>query len=119
VIRDLVFRENTIHQTLDFLSREIVDLEDEQSTSEHKMLRKYSINAGIHSIAMPNIIHSEMSKVSSVLTVKIEEDSKSTTPFTSSEKPPTCNTSIPSLSQFNMNSADPSPRKQKESKQPQ
>ena len=59
IIKDLVFRENNIRDLLDHLSKEIIELEDEQSGIDHQSLRRYSVNAGIHTIAVPNIIVTE------------------------------------------------------------
>ena len=41
---------------LDYLSIEIAKLEDDHNVLEHKILRKYSVDAGIHSISIPNTI---------------------------------------------------------------
>ena len=56
IIKDLIFRESNLRQILDYLNAEIINLEDEQSGVEQKIIQRYSVNAGIQSIAIPNFI---------------------------------------------------------------
>jgi len=51
-----------IPQTMDYLQQEIIELDDEDKGIDGKMLRKYSLNAGVPTIAIPKMIEAEISR---------------------------------------------------------
>lgn len=55
-LKELLMKENNFRQILDYLNSEIINLEDEQWGIERKISNRYSVNAGINSIAIPNYI---------------------------------------------------------------
>lgn len=50
LMKDLITREDRLGELLDYLSKEMITLEDEQDWLEHKDLRRYSIEAGLQPI---------------------------------------------------------------------